>query len=209
MGMAEDREMLLSKLIGEGHLRTDKIIEAFREVPRERFVQASDRGFAYADYPLQIGHGQTISAPHMVAIMTELLRPAKRDRVLEIGAGSGYQAAILSKLVRLVYTTEVVPDLAALARQNLAGSGFTNVQVMIADGSKGYQPAAPYDKVIVTCATPEIFQPWIEQVKEGGVILAPVGGFYHQDLILARKTKGSLQQERHGGCIFVPLRQTR
>jgi protein-L-isoaspartate(D-aspartate) O-methyltransferase len=207
MGIVEDREMLISKLTGEGYLKSEGVIEAFREVPREEFVSASDRNFAYSDYPLQIGHGQTISAPHMVAIMTELLKPKKGDKVLEIGAGSGYQAAILSGLVNYVYSIEVEAELAMSAKNNLLKAGCKNVNVMVGDGSKGYPPAAPYDKIIVTCATPEIFQAWKEQVKEGGIILAPVGGFYHQELILLRKTKDGFEQEKHGGCIFVPLRQ--
>ena len=207
MGLNEDREMLLSKLTGDGYLKSEKIIEAFREVPREDFIPESERSYAYADYPLEIGYGQTISAPHMVAIMTELLKPRSRDRVLEIGSGSGYQAAILAKLVDTVYTVEVEADLASMAMMNLDKAGIRNVHVFIGDGSRGYQTAAPYDKIIVTCATPEIFKAWIDQVVEGGIIIAPVGGFYHQDLILVRKTKEGVKQENHGGCIFVPLRQ--
>ncbi len=207
MGMAEDREMLLSKLAGEGYLKSERIIEAFREVPREMFVQESDMLNAYGDYPLQIGGGQTISAPHMVATMTELLHPRKSDNVLEIGAGSGYQAGILSKLVGSVCSIEFDADLAVLARSNLEKSGCTNVNVFIGDGSKGYPQYAPYDKIIVTCAAPEIFQSWKDQLKEGGAILAPVGGFYHQDLTLLRKTKDGFVEKSHGGCVFVPLRQ--
>ncbi len=207
MDIAADREMLLSRLIGEGYLKSERVIQAFRQVPREEFVSASDRSFAYSDYPLQIGHGQTISAPHMVAIMTELLKPRSRDKVLEIGSGSGYQGAILSKLVNSVYTVEIETELAMSAKNNMERTGCKNVHVMVGDGSKGYEPGTPYDKIIVTCATPEIFQAWKEQVKEGGIILAPVGGFYHQDLILLHKTKDGFKQENHGGCIFVPLRQ--
>jgi len=207
MGIAEDRETLLSKLIGKGYLKSEKVIEAFREVPRENFVSETDRASAYGDYPLSIGHGQTISAPHMVAIMTELMHPRKSDKVLEIGAGSGYQAGILSKLAGNVYTIEFNPALAVLARSNLEKSGCTNVNVFIGDGSKGYPQYAPYDKIIITCATPEIFQAWKEQIKEGGIIIAPVGGFYHQDLKLVRKTREGFREECHGGCVFVPLRQ--
>jgi protein-L-isoaspartate(D-aspartate) O-methyltransferase len=207
MGIAEDREMLISTLTGEGYLRTEAVSEAFREVPREEFVLPADKGFAYSDYPLQIAHGQTISAPHMVAMMTELLKPKHKDKVLEIGAGSGYQAAIMAKLVSQVYTIEVEPDLAVFAHNNLAKAGISNVKVMSADGSKGYLPAAPFDKIIVTCATPEIFQAWKEQVKIGGIIIAPVGGFYHQELVLLRKKKDGFEQENHGGVAFVPLRQ--
>ncbi|MBN2330888.1 MAG: protein-L-isoaspartate(D-aspartate) O-methyltransferase [Candidatus Aenigmarchaeota archaeon] len=206
MGINEDREMLISKLQGEGYLKSDKVILAFREVPREEFVLASDRVYSYSDYPLQIGHGQTISAPHMVAMMTELLKPKESDNVLEIGAGSGYQAAILSRLVSRVLTVEVEPDLAVFAKGNLDKAGCTNVDVLVGDGSKGHPPRAPYDKIIVTCAAPDILQAWKDQLKEGGILIAPVGGFYHQDLILLRKSKDGFKRESHGGVIFVPLR---
>lgn len=206
MGMNEDREMLISKLTGEGHLRSENIIEAFRMVPREMFVPEGDTASAYGDYPLQIGCGQTISAPHMVAIMTELLKPRKTDRVLEIGAGSGYQAAILAGLVRNVYTVELEPELAQNAAANIQKAGYGNVSIFVGDGCQGYPAFAPYDKIIVTCAAPEVLQAWKDQVKEGGLIIAPVGGFYHQDLVLLKRTKDGFEEERHGGCVFVPLR---
>jgi len=207
MGLEENRELLIKKLAGEGYLKTEKVIGAFREIPREKFIPERDGDFAYSDYPLNIGRGQTISAPHMVAIMTELLKPKSRDIVLEIGAGSGYQAAILSKLVDTVYTIELESELAVSAKQNLEKAGCGNVHVMVGDGSKGYPPKAPYDKIIVTCATPEIFRAWKDQLKPGGIILAPVGGFYHQDLIMVKKTGDGFKEENHGGVMFVPLRQ--
>jgi protein-L-isoaspartate(D-aspartate) O-methyltransferase len=206
MGVNEDREMLISKLTGEGHLRSENIIEAFRRVPREMFVPEGDTDSAYGDYPLQIGCGQTISAPHMVAIMTELLKPRKTDMVLEIGAGSGYQAAILSQLVQNVYTVELEPELAQNAVANIQKAGCSNVSIFVGDGCQGYPAFAPFDKIIVTCAAPEILQTWKDQVKERGLIIAPVGGFYHQDLVLLKRTKDGFEEERHGGCIFVPLR---
>lgn len=206
MSINEDREMLISKLVGEGYLKSENIIEAFRMVPREMFVQDGDTLSSYGDYPLQIGCGQTISAPHMVAIMTELLNPRKSDTVLEIGSGSGYQAAILSGLVKNVYTVELEPDLAQTATVNVQKVGCSNVSVFAGDGSHGYPQFAPYDKIIVTCATPDILQAWKDQVKEGGIIIAPVGGFYHQDLVLLKKTKDGFEEQKHGGCIFVPLR---
>lgn len=207
MGIPEDREMLLSSLEGEGRLRTPDIIEAFREVPREAFVRDSDTGSAYKDYPLPIGRSQTISAPHMVAEMTELLKPRRRDAVLEIGAGSGYQACILSRLVSSVHTIEIEPELAEAARKNLAKAGCGNVTVIEGDGSYGYPPAAPYDKIIVTCATPEIFQTWKDQLRPGGILIAPVGGYYHQDLLVLKKKSDGFEESVHGGCIFVPLRK--
>ncbi len=207
MGIPEDREMLLSKLTGEGRLRSENIIEAFREVPRESFIREGDVLNAYGDYPLQIGCGQTISAPHMVATMTELLKPRKTDKILEIGTGSGYQAAILSGLVESIISIELEPDLVLIAKKNLENAGCSNVTVLSGDGSVGFQNHAPYDKILVTCATPEIFQSWKDQLREGGFIVAPVGGFYHQDLILATKTENGFIEERHGACVFVPLRR--
>jgi len=207
MDQIEEREGLIKRLIDERYLKTDRIIHAFREIPREGFILQNDAPFAYSDYPLDIGHGQTISAPHMVAIMTELLKPKERDRVLEIGGGSGYQAAILGRLVGSIYSVELDRELALFAKSNLEKVGIKNVHVIVGDGSKGYPPSAPYDKIIVTCATPEIFQSWKDQVAEGGIIIAPVGGFYRQELILLKKTKGSFTEENHGGVIFVPLRQ--
>jgi protein-L-isoaspartate(D-aspartate) O-methyltransferase len=207
MGISEDREMLLSKLIGEGYLRTQKVIEAFREVPREMFIPESESFSAYKDYPLDIGFGQTISAPHMVAMMTELLAPRKKDSVLEIGSGSGYHAAVISKLVSRVYTVELEPDLAVSAKRNLLKTGHPNVSVFIGDGSLGYHAFAPYDKIMVTCATPEILESWKSQLKPGGILVAPVGGFYHQELTVLRKKDGDEDIKRHGGCTFVPLRR--
>lgn len=206
MGPQEDRERLISTLIDEGYLKSEKVIQAFRETPREGFISENDASFAYADYPLEIGHGQTISAPHMVAIMTELLKLRPRDNVLEIGAGSGYQAAILSRLVNRVYSIEVEGELAVFAKNNLERAGIRNVRVIMGDGGKGHPAGAPYDKIIVTCATPEIFQSWKDQLAVGGILIAPVGGFYRQELILLKKTKKGFNQENHGECIFVPLR---
>jgi len=138
--------------------------------------------------------------------MTELLKPKKTDRVLEIGAGSGYQAAILSKLVKIVYTVEFDKNLADFARKNIEKTKIRNVKVFCGDGSNGLPEHAPYDKIIVTCGCPEIPKQLIEQLKTGGRIVIPVGGFYQQELILGIKTKGGLETESHGGCVFVPLR---
>jgi len=207
MDLTQQRDALISNLMDEKYLRTARIIKAFREVPREEFVPEGDRQFAYSDYPLEIACGQTISAPHMVAIMTELLKPKTSDRVLEIGAGSGYQAGILSKLVERVYTVEVEGELSIFARSNLDRIGARNVDIIVGDGSRGHPKSAPYDKIIVTCATPEIFQAWKDQLKDGGILLAPVGGYYHQELILVKRNGAAFPEEKHGGCIFVPLRQ--
>ncbi len=201
------RERMVVELVKQGYLRSKKIIKVFNETPRHFFVREEDRNFAYADYPVPILAGQTISAPHMVAIMTELSETNPKDKVLEIGAGSGYQAAILSKLVKKIYSIEVDPELVTFAKQNLGKARIKNVEVVQGEGSKGYEKAKPYDKVIVTCATPEIFDSWTSQLKMNGILLAPVGGGFYQELLKIRKTKKGLEKKNHGGCAFVPLRR--
>jgi protein-L-isoaspartate(D-aspartate) O-methyltransferase len=206
MDLSDKKKMLIEGLQREGYLKSPKIVKAFMEIPRENFLRPEERSYAYADQPLPIGSGQTISAPHMVAIMTELLNPEKTDRVLEVGAGSGYQAAILSKLVSKVYTVELEAELVSLARKNLKKLGIRNVQVMKGDGSLGLKREAPFDKIIVTCATDKIYPAWKEQLKEGGLILAPVESGYYQELTLAKKKKGRLEVRKVLSCVFVPLR---
>ena len=206
MDLEEKKKALIRELKSGKLLRTRVVTRAFEEVPRELFVPQKYRGQAYSDQPLPIGEGQTISAPHMVAMMTELLEPKKTDKVLEVGAGSGYQAAILSRLVKKLITIELEPELARRARESLKKAGYRNVRVLAGDGSKGYPKEAPYDKVIVTCACPEIPPALIEQLKEGGKLVAPVGGGWHQELIVGVKRKGKLVEKNYGGCVFVPLR---
>ncbi len=206
MGLADKKEALIKSLRKEGCLKSPGVIRAFMEIPREGFVRPEDRPWAYSDHPLHIGSGQTISAPHMVGIMTSLLEPEKTDRVLEIGAGSGYQAAILSRLVERVYTVELEKELADLARRNLKRAGIGNVRVVHGDGSLGLQEHAPYDKIMVTCATDRLYPAWKEQLREGGILLAPVGSGYHQELTLAVKRKGGFRTKHVLSCVFVPLR---
>jgi protein-L-isoaspartate(D-aspartate) O-methyltransferase len=202
----EGKELLIRHLINSGFLKSPSIISAFKKIPREKFVAKEWRSQAWADQPLPIGAGQTISAPHMVAIMTELLEPKISDRVLEIGAGSGYQAAILSKLVKEVWTVELVQELVQLAKLNIKKIGAKNVHIKQGDGWYGWPEHAPYDKIIVTCGSSEIPKPLIEQLKEGGRIVIPIGGEGFQILTLGIKKKGRLQTSQYGGCVFVPLR---
>lgn len=202
----EKRKELIEHLKSRGYLKTPKIIQALETIPRELFVRERDKNYAYQDRPLPIGHGQTISAVHMSAIMTEKLRPKKTDKVLEIGAGSGYQAAILSRLVSKVITVEIQPELADFARQNLKKAGIENAQVVQGDGSQGYPKEAPYEKILLTCGAPEIPKPLKKQLKEGGTIVAPIGGRYHQTLIIGTKKEGKLETKNYGGVRFVPLR---
>lgn len=201
-----NREELIKHLKKEGYLKTKTVENAFLKVPRENFVRDKDKDFAYYDQPLPIGYRQTISAPHMVAIMTEFLEPKKTDIVLEIGGGSGYQAAILSKLVKNIYTIEFQKELIEFAKKNLNKAGCKNVEVFHGDGSKGYKKAAPYDKIIITCAVSEINEELVKQLKEGGIIIAPVGSGYLQILTIGKKKNGKLKTESYFSCVFVPMR---
>lgn len=205
--LKEKRGVLIEHLTSEGILKSPRIIRAFRETPRHLFVRERDVKFAYSDYPLPIGYSQTISAPSIVAMMTELLEPVKSDRVLEIGSGSGYQAAILSRLVSRVYTVERDPFLAEFARRNLEKVRLRNVEVLKGDGWLGYPKEAPYDKIIAACAVPRISSDWVEQLKEKGIMTAPVGSSWFQELTVGRKIRGRLKTKNYGGCMFVPLRR--
>lgn len=200
--MPGTQEELVDHLIERGALESDRISDAVRSVPREMFVPDERADAAYSDAPLPIGDGQTISAPHMVAHMTELLDPQPDDRVLEIGAGSGYQAAILAELVEQVITVEIVEDLAEQARKHL--QRYDNVTVIHGDGSTGYEPEAPYDKIIYTAAAPEIPDAVFTQLADGGKLVAPVGGT-HQNLHVYTKDNGELRKETYYGVRFVPL----
>jgi len=203
----QKQRKLIENLKREGWLRTPRVIKAFESIKREDFVPVRFRQHAYADEPLPIGEGQTISAPSMVAIMTELLEPKSGDVVLEIGAGSGYQAAILSKLVKKLYTVELEPGLAEQAEDSLKKAGCRNVEVIAGDGAKGYPKAEPFDKIIITCAAPEVPEPLKKQLKPGGILIAPVGGSFSQILITLRKKKSnSFEKKKHMRCVFVPLR---
>ena len=186
---------------------TDKdVLEAMETVPRHEFVLPEYLDQAYADRPLPIGYGQTISQPYIVALMTELLELGEDDRVLEIGTGSGYQAAILSQLVDRVYTMEIVEELCRSARQRLADLGYENVHVRCADGYYGWEEHAPYDAIIVTCAPDHIPQPLVEQLADGGKMVLPVGppGSY-QSLWLVQRDGEEVTSKRLMGVAFVPL----
>ncbi len=200
------RKRLIEHLKTEGFLKTEKVEKAMMAVPREEFLLPREKDYAYADVPQGIGCGQTISAPHMVSLMTSLLDPQTKDKVLEVGSGSGYQAAVLAKLVKKVYTIELEQQLVDFAKANLKRAGIRNVEVMQGDGSKGYAKTAPYDKIIVTCACPEVPAALFSQLKPGGLLIAPVGGSWMQDLKLYRKTSSGISEKSYGGCVFVPLR---
>jgi protein-L-isoaspartate(D-aspartate) O-methyltransferase len=182
-----------------------RVLAAMRDVPRHLFIPSPCDQDAYADTPLPIGNNQTISQPYIVALMTGLLHPKATDTVLEIGAGSGYQAAILSALVRKVITIERIKEVAARAKANLEAVHADNVTIVLGDGTLGYPPAAPYNGIIITAATPEIPGPLKTQIAEGGRLVAPVGDRILQELVVLERHGDRFTEERHGGVRFVPL----
>ncbi len=186
-------------------VKNRRVIESMKMTPRHEFVPRLSRKLAYEDMALPIGDKQTISSPFIVAFMTEALDPQPDDRVLEIGTGSGYQAAVLSPLVRDVYTIEIVAALGRTASRTLERLRYKNVHALIGDGFKGWPEHAPFDKIIVTCSPENIPQPLIDQLKEGGLIVVPVGHRYQQILYLMRKRNGKLRQEALRPTLFVPM----
>lgn len=181
-----------------------KVLQALEDVPRHLFVPESHRSQAYIDSALPIAEGQTISQPYIVAKMTELIDPQPEDKVLEIGTGSGYQAAVLSRIVDHVFSIEIVKPLGIQANKLLEELGYENVYVRIGDGYQGWPAEAPFDKIIVTAAPPKIPQPLIDQLKEGGKMAVPVGRM-SQELMLLRKEEGELIEERVFSVRFVPM----
>ena len=184
-----------------------RVLDALRQVPRQEFVPAPLRYGAYANYPLPIGCGQTISQPYIVALMTDLIRPRPDDVVLEVGTGSGYQAAVLSQLVRQVYSLEIVEELALDASERLRRLGYDNVEVRTGDGHQGWPEHAPYDAIIVTAAALEVPSALLEQLKPGGTLVIPVGGQHAaQDLLVIEKRKeGGFEKRNMLPVAFVPL----
>ena len=202
-----ERERMVQEDIASRDIRNPDVLKAMRATPRHLFVPAAQRIQAYADHPLPIGHGQTISQPYIVALMTELLEPDKSHKVLEIGAGSGYQAAVLAPLVRHVYTIEIVPELARSAADTLKNLGYTNVTVRHGDGYLGWPEEAPFDRIIVTAAPPELPKALVDQLKPGGKIVAPVGRtVWTQDLVVVEKGRdGKLKERSVIPVRFVPM----
>ena len=197
------KEQLMRELIEEKWLATRSVIGAFKKVPREDFVPAGQRKFAYVNAPLPIAAGQTISQPLTVAVMTEALAARSGDKILEVGAGSGYQAAILSEIAGptgKIITTEIIPELFEFAKKNL--SSYKNVTVLNIDGSIGCEKYAPYDRIIVTASAPRIPEPLIEQLKDNGHLVIPVG----DKMIIIEKQKGEIKETFLGYYVFVPLR---
>ncbi len=202
---AAARTQLVRSALENSGITDERVLQAMRTTPRHEFVPHNQRDNAYVDTALPIGEGQTISPPFVVAFMTQELDPQPDDRVLEIGTGSGYQAAVLSGLVKDVYTIEIVPRLGRTAEQALRKAGYRNVHVRVGDGFKGWPEAAPFDKIIVTCSPENVPEPLVEQLKEGGRMVIPLGQRFQQTLYLFRKEDGQLVQEALRPTLFVPM----
>ena len=203
---AERQRMVQEQLSGSGYgISNARVLAALGKVPRHEFVPAELRHRAYDDGPLPIGDGQTISQPFVVAFMTEQLHLQPTDRVLEIGTGSGYQAAILAELVKEVYTIEIIEALAQRAGAGLQHLGYTNIQMRVGDGCQGWPEAAPFDAVIVACAPEQVPQPLVDQLREGGRMIIPIGPAWEQNLVLLHKQGGRLEKSAVLPVRFVPM----
>ena len=198
------QKMVVSQIRGRG-ISDAAVLKAMETVPRHRFVPTEIRDLAYRDAPLPIGHGQTISQPYIVALMSQLLAVQPGQRVLEIGTGSGYQAAVLGEMGVLVFTIEIVPELGRQAIGVLDALGYKNIRVKIGDGYKGWPEHAPFDAIIVTCAPTRIPKPLTEQLAEGARMVIPSGEKYDQQLLLLTKQAGKIRQEKIVDVRFVPM----
>src|SRR5256714_8685596 len=204
---AAQRQRMVEQQLKARGIKDERVLAAMAKVRREEFVPADERGDAYEDGPLPIGFDQTISQPYIVAFMTEQLRLRPSDRLLEIGSGSGYQAAVLAELVADVYTIEIIEPLAKTAEATLQRLGYENVHLKIGDGYHGWPEEAPFDAIIVTCAPENVPQPLVNQLKDGGRMVIPVGDRFAQQLYLLEKKNGQLKESATLPVRFVPMQR--
>ncbi len=200
------RRQMVKYQLRDRSIRDERVLAAMAKVPRHQFIGSSWRDLAYSDRPLPIGHSQTISQPYIVAYMTATAEIAPEDKVLEIGTGCGYQAAILGEIAKEVYSIEIIPQLAEKARRTLGQLGYENIEVKTGDGYQGWTEHAPYDAIIVTAAPEHIPQPLIDQLAINGKMVIPVGKWY-QDIVVLTKTKDRIVEERTLPVIFVQMRR--
>ncbi len=203
--LESDRLKMVETQIKARGIENRLVLEALKKVPRHVFVPPDYSDSAYADRPLPIGLGQTISQPYMVAIMTETMNLEGHEKVLEVGTGSGYQAAILAEIVDHVVSLERVPELADAAAERLRELGYANVEIHLGDGSEGYAARAPYDAIVVTAGAPEIPGVLVDQLADGGRLIIPVGNSFQQTLTRVTVRDGERKTEKLEGCVFVPL----
>ncbi len=207
MDMRRNRERMVRDQIQARGVKDAAVLSAMGKVPRHLFVQEALRAQAYEDHPLPIGHGQTISQPYIVALMSALLEVGPGMRVLEIGAGSGYQAAVLAEMGAEVYSVERIKELYLTARERMTGMRYFNVRLKLDDGTLGWPEHAPFDRIMVTAGGPEVPGPLIEQLGDPGILLIPVGlSKRSQQLVLVRKEEGRISREEKGGVVFVDLK---
>jgi protein-L-isoaspartate(D-aspartate) O-methyltransferase len=201
----EERRLMVKSQVRKRGVTDERVLQAMATVPRHEFVPAFWTNHAYADEPLPIGHGQTISQPYIVAAMVASLGLTGSENVLEIGTGCGYQAAVVSLLAREVHTVEILPDLAQSAAERLERLGYTNVHVHTGDGTLGWSESSPYDAILIAAAAPSVPEPLLLELAEGGRLIAPVGEEDKQELQLTTKHKGKFLLKQGGPCRFVPL----
>lgn len=187
------------------HIGDERVLAAMRKIPRHVFVGPGMEPQAYSDHALPIGHGQTISQPFMVALMTQELRLESGERVLEIGTGSGYQTAVLAELAQQVFSVERLDELAKSARKILEDLGYVNVAIMTGDGTIGWKEFKPYDRILVTAGAPRVPESLVAQLADPGLMVIPVGSQGFQELVVIRKNEGAISEAKAGGCVFVPL----
>lgn len=202
------REKMVEEQIVKRGIKNEKVISALRKVPRHLLIPEEKWSVAYGDHPIPIGEGQTISQPYIVALMTELLDLKEGEKVLEIGTGSGYQAAVIAEVVKTdVYTIEIIPSLAKTAEKNLQRQGYHNIKIKTGDGFLGWKEHSPFDKIIITCSISQVPQPLIKQLKEGGKIVLPLGEEFSPQIltVVEKKKKGKLVYKDITGVIFVPM----
>lgn len=202
---SSQRRQMVDKQIISRRIKDERVIKAMFNVPRHKFIPAEKIDYAYEDHPLPIGEGQTISQPYIVALMTACLGLKGEERVLEIGTGSGYQTAVLAELAKEVYSVERFPSFVKQARNTLDELGYKNINIECSDGTLGWKEFSPYDCIIVTAASPDIPRPLIDQLKEEGILVIPLGESHIQVLSVVRKFKERIETEQICSCVFVPL----
>ncbi len=202
---SEEREQMVSEQLAGRDIVNERVLEVMRRIPRHKFVPQARRRQAYADSPLTIGHGQTISQPYIVALMTQLVDPQPEDKALDIGTGSGYQAAVLAELVKTVYSIEIVESLAREADDRLRTLGYDNITVRHGDGYHGWESEAPFDIIIVAAAPDHVPQALVEQLAPGGKLVIPVGDYFQSLLVIEKAADGSVVKTEVASVAFVPM----